>query len=385
VSLKKLSKLRVAHLTSAHPRDDIRIFHKQCLSLERAGFSVLLVVADGLGSDATRGIEIHDVGLSRGRVDRVLRICRLVFRKAVELDADLYHLHDPELLWAGLMLQRRGKRVVFDSHEDVPLQLLGKPYLNPVVRGFVAKFYRVVEKFCCKRFSGVIAATPTIRDKFLAIHSKTVDICNFPMLEEFATNVQWAEKMDEVCYVGGLSQIRGLWEMVAAMNILPGATRLNLVGGFSSPQDRELICREPGWCRVNETGVLDRAGVATVYRRSFAGMVTLKPLPNYIEALPIKMFEYMAAGIPVIASNFPLWKSIVAEHSCGLCVDPNDVRAIAGAIVKLTAAPDDARAMGENGRRAVLTIYNWKAEETKLIAFYAELLSISPESVNKEV
>lgn len=205
------------------------------------------------------------------------------------------------------------------------------------------------------------------------------------MLEEFGANVEWAEKKDEVCYVGGLSQIRGLWEMVAAMNLLPGSTRLNLAGGFSSPQDRELICREPGWSRINETGILDRAGVANVYRRSFAGLVTLKPLPNYIEALPIKMFEYMAAGIPVIASNFPLWASIVAEHRCGLCVDPDDPRAIAGAINELALSPDEARAMGENGRRAALTVYNWKAEETKLIAFYAELLSIPLELVNKEV
>lgn len=385
MSQKEFSKFRVVHLTSAHPRDDIRIFHKQCLSLARRGFSVSLVVADGLGSGVIRGIEVHDVGPSSGRIDRFLRVCRLVFYKAVELNADLYHLHDPELLWVGLILQQRGKRVVFDSHEDVTLQLLGKPYLKPAVRGLVAKCYGVMERFCCKRFSGVIAATPIIRDKFLATHLKTVDICNFPMLEEFGANVEWAEKKDEVCYVGGLSQIRGLWEMVAAMNLLPGSTRLNLAGGFSSPQDRELICREPGWSRINETGILDRAGVANVYRRSFAGLVTLKPLPNYIEALPIKMFEYMAAGIPVIASNFPLWASIVAEHRCGLCVDPDDPRAIAGAINELALSPDEARAMGENGRRAALTVYNWKAEETKLIAFYAELLSIPLELVNKEV
>jgi glycosyltransferase involved in cell wall biosynthesis len=378
VTQAKPLKLRAVHLTSAHPRDDIRIFHKQCISLARAGYSVALVVADGLGSGATSGIEIHDVGPSIGRVDRVLRICRLVFSKAVELDADIYHLHDPELLWVGLMLRRRGKRVLFDSHEDVPLQLLGKPYLHPVVRRVVARLYRVVEQFCCKRFSGVIAATPIIRTKFLEVQSKTVDVCNFPMLEEFVTNVPWGSKKDEICYVGGLSRIRGLWEMVAVMNVLPGGTRLNLAGGFSNPQDREAITRQPGWSRVNETGVLDRAGVAAVYLRSFAGLVTLKPLPNYVEALPIKMFEYMAAGIPVIASNFPLWESIVMRHRCGLCVDPEDVNAIARAIVRLASAPDEAKAMGENGRQAALTIYNWRAEETKLIAFYAELLVESP-------
>jgi glycosyltransferase involved in cell wall biosynthesis len=120
-------------------------------------------------------------------------------------------------------------------------------------------------------------------------------------------------------------------------------------------------------------GVLDRRGVAEVLGRSVAGLVTLHPLVNYLDALPIKMFEYMSAGIPVIASDFVLWREIVQDGGCGLCVDPLKPNEIANAIDYLVTHPDEARRLGQNGRRAVVERYNWTVEEGKLLAFYGRL------------
>ncbi len=371
----------VAHLTSAHPRFDPRIFLKQCRGLAGHGFKVSLVVADGLGKESVGGVDIVDVGVLSGRVNRFLRTTDRVFRAALALDADIYHLHDPELLPVGVRLKRRGKRVVFDSHEDVPVQLLSKHYLSPGVLRQLSAAYARLERFACAGFDGVVAATPFIRDKFLKINPRTVDVCNYPVLGEFSPSDDWGNKRDEVCYVGGVSGVRGARELVLAMARVQSDTRLNLVGDVSEPGLQAEMKTLPGWSRVNHFGILDREGVRDVYARSRAGLVTLHPIPNYLDALPIKMFEYMSAGIPVIASDFPLWRQIVLAEDCGVCVDPLSPAAIAEAIDNFGRSPEKARAMGLNGRKAVETKFNWKTEESKLIAFYEQVLSSAMQSL----
>lgn len=367
---------KIAHLTSAHARYDTRIFIKMCSSLATNGYEVSLVVADGLGDERKNSVRIVDVGAkSGGRLTRMTKTVRRVFERAKALDADLYHLHDPELIPIGLKLKRLGKRVIFDSHEDVPKQLLGKPYLNPLLLRMLSGAFGVFERYACPRFDGIIAATPFIRDKFLTINPRSVDINNFPMIGELDAAVPWTDKQDEVCYVGGIAGIRGIREIVRACEYLHTSARLNLAGRFSEPAVEAEVKSYPGWVRVNELGFLDRVGVRTVLGRSVAGLVTLHPVINYLDALPVKMFEYMAAGIPVIASNFPFWSEIVEGNDCGLCVAPLDPKAIAAAIDFMINNPERAREMGENGKRAVLERYNWGVEEAKLLAFYQTILA----------
>lgn len=366
--------MKVAHLTSAHPRGDIRIFGKMCRSLAAANFKISLIVADGLADELRDGVQIHDIGASMGRIDRIKNAPNRVFHKALSLEADLYHLHDPELIPIGLKLKRMGKRVVFDSHEDVPKQLMGKPYLNKPALWTLSKVFGVFESWACKQFDGVIAATPFIRDKFLEINPRTVDINNFPLLGELDAQVPWGEKAVEVCYVGGIGRIRGIAEVVKAMGLVQSGVRLNLCGRFSEPALEQACKSMSGWQQINDHGLVDRSVVKEVLGRSVAGLVSFHALPNHVDAQPNKMFEYMSAGIPVIASDFPLWREIVMGNNCGLCVDPMDPAAIAKAIDYLVQHPDEARQIGENGRRAVMARYNWSVEEVKLLDFYKSIL-----------
>jgi glycosyltransferase involved in cell wall biosynthesis len=342
--------------------------------LANAGYQVSLVVADGKGDELIDGVSIHDVGTSSGRLDRIRKVTKRVLARAIEIDASIYHFHDPELIPAGLKLKRLGKRVIFDSHEDVPKQLLGKPYLNTLARVLLSEIFKTYEYWTCKKFDAIVTATPFIRDKFIRINSRTVDINNFPLLGELSSDAGWVEKRPEVCYVGGIAQIRGVCELVRAMGEVKSSARLQLAGTFSEPSIGNDVKAYPGWCRVDELGHVDRTGVREILRRCVAGIVTFLPAPNHIDSQPNKMFEYMSAGVPVIASNFPLWREIIQGNDCGVCVDPGDSKAIAEAIDFLAMNPDAARAMGERGKNAVCEKYNWSVEERKLLALYSEIL-----------
>jgi glycosyltransferase involved in cell wall biosynthesis len=338
------------------------------------GHEVTLIVADSKGDEAKDQIQIRDVGASKGRFDRILNAPDRVFAEACKVVADIYHLHDPELMTIGLKLKRMGKRVVFDSHEDVPLQMLSKPYLNKGLLWMLSKCLAVYESWACAKLDGVIAATPFIRDKFLRINPHTLDINNFPFLKELENASSWAEKRREVCYIGGIAKIRGIQDVCEAMSLLKSDARLNLGGDFCEPTLMNQVKSLPGWTRVNALGFLDRDGVREVLSHSVAGLVTFLPKPNHIHSQPNKMFEYMSAGIPVIASNFPLWREIIQGNNCGLLVDPLDPAAIAKAIDYLVENPKEAQRMGKNGRRAVEVRYNWESEEKKLLRFYDKIL-----------
>ncbi|PSS47912.1 glycosyltransferase family 4 protein [Pseudomonas sp. BBP2017] len=366
--------MKIAHLTSAHPRYDTRIFLKECRSLAIAGYSVHLVVADGKGEEIKELVSIHDVGRPIGRLNRMITTTQRVYERAVKIDAEIYHLHDPELLPVGLRLKRLGKKVIFDAHEDLPKQLMGKPYLNKVSRTVLSNVFRVFERLVCKRFDAIVTATPFITEKFQLINSVSVTVNNFPLLGELSGGeIDWSEKTKSVSYIGGIASIRGISQVVSAMALVKSGARLQLGGRFSESSVEVIAKADPGWERVDELGFIDREGVRDALSRSVAGLVTFLPAPNHVDAQPNKMFEYMSAGVPVIASNFPLWREIIEGNSCGVCVDPLQPRQIAEAVDYLIENPDLAEEMGRSGQRAVHEKYNWSIEEKALLGLYDRL------------
>ncbi|QXI49218.1 glycosyltransferase family 4 protein [Pseudomonas anuradhapurensis] len=368
--------MKIAHLTSVHSRYDTRIYLKECRSLARAGYQVGLVVADGKGDEVKEGVAIHDVGSSRGRLGRMLWTTRRVYERALKIDAEIYHLHDPELIPVGLQLKGRGKKVIFDAHEDLPKQILGKPYLNKFSKVVLSKALGVFENLACRRFDGIVTATPWIAHKFSRINPVTVTVNNYPLIGELARGeINWALKKNEVSYIGGIASIRGILQVVEAMRLVASDVRLQLGGRFSERDVEATAKASAGWSKVDELGFIGRDEVGYALARSVAGLVTFLPAPNHIDAQPNKMFEYMSAGVPIIASNFPLWREIVEGNQCGLCVDPLDSKSIADAIDFMINNPGQAEAMGRRGQDAVLEKYNWSIEEKVLVGLYSRLLA----------
>ncbi len=365
--------MKIVHLTSVHQRYDTRIFLKQCSSLANHAHDVSLIVADGKASEEKAGVNIIDVGKASSRWHRIFNTTDKIYKLALGLNADVYHLHDPELLPVGIKLKRLGKKVIFDAHEDFPKQLLSKPYLKGWIKkplSLVAGWY---ERKACKKLDAIVTATPYIREKFATFHHHVLDVNNFPILGELAPANTGRDNASCVCYVGAIDEVRGIRQMVQAMHYVEPGVSLSLGGNLEQSGLRASLESEPAWHRVQALGFLNRQQVKEVYLDSFAGLVVLHPISNYLDALPVKMFEYMSAGLPVIASNFPLWREIVEGNNCGLCVDPLKPEEIARAISFLHDNPDIAREMGLNGQHAVIDKYNWQQEEEKLLELYEKL------------
>ncbi len=365
---------RIVHVTTVHPRDDIRIFRKECVSLAKAGYEVVQVVGDGLGDAVVEGVRIIDIGLrpagrlARMRVQPARALAAVRDRKPA-----LVHVHDPELLPLAAAMQRDGIPAIYDAHEDVPRQILTKQWIRPWMRGIVSRGFEVYENARVRRLAAVVAATPHIAGRFARVARCSVNVSNFPFLAELAPPAEPLPRERAVCYVGGLMRTRGLLQMVRAMPHAPGVT-LVLCGSFEDAAFEAELRAEPGWAQVQYLGQVDRDTVRSVLARCSAGLVTLLPMPSYLDSLPIKMFEYMSAELPVIASNFPLWQGIVESTGCGLCVDPADPRAIGRAVLDYVEHPARVFAAGRAGRRAVLHTYHWPAAERELLALYAQLL-----------
>ena len=237
--------LKIVHLTSAHPRFDTRIFVKQCISLSKK-YETYLIVADGKGNEVKDRVNILDVGIFHGRKNRILNAPKAVYQKALDLNADLYHLHDPELIPIGVRLKNLGKKVIFDAHEDLPNQIQSKHYLNPITKKILSFLVKKYEKYSCSKLSGIVAATPFIRDKFLRINQKTVDINNYPKREEFSQlSTSIVNKNKQVCYIGGLADVRGIQQMVDAMALTKENSTLLLAGNFVDKNLGVLRCLVP--------------------------------------------------------------------------------------------------------------------------------------------
>jgi len=367
----------VVHLTTVHPRDDIRIFRKECVSLAQAGYEVVQVVGDGLGDAMVQGVRIVDIGpRPAGRLARMRQQPAKALAAVRALQPAMVHLHDPELLPLGAKLAREGLTVVYDAHEDVPRQLLTKQWIPAWARRPLSAAFEVYENHRVRQLAAVVGATPHITQRFAAVARRSVNVSNFPFLDELAPEPSvpgTTAREHAVCYVGGIFLTRGAFSMVRALTHLPGV-RLLLCGRFEDAATEAALRAEPGWAQVDYLGVLGREGVRDVMARSRAGLVTLLPLPSYLDSLPIKMFEYMSASLPVIASDFPLWRDIVQRHACGLCVDPADPAAIAQAIRQVLDDPAAAQAMGRAGREAVHAHYHWPRAEAELLALYRSLL-----------
>ena len=366
-------RIKICILTSAHSSFDERIFHKEAKTLAKAGYNVVLI-AQHTREETVDGVRIVPLPEPRNRFERMTKVVWKLFRLALKEKANVYHFHDPELIPVGMILKFFGKTVIYDVHEDYAKQILTKEWVgNVYVRKFVAFITNVIEQAGAFLFDGVAAATPDIAKKFNP--SKTFLLRNLPTLE-LIDKVQPVDcKTDKpiVMYVGGLARIRGMKEIIQAMEFVGDKAELWLLGKWESEEFKKECEGLEGWKYTKYLGLVSLSEVYEYMKGVDIGISILYPIKNYITSLPIKAFEYMACSLPMVMSNFAYWQETFGE--CALFVNPYDPEDIAEKVLYLLDNPDEAKKLSDEGRGLIEKKYNWEAEQGKLLDVYKKVLN----------
>lgn len=366
-------KIKVCHITSAHPRYDQRILLKECVSLAKTGYDTYLVVNDGKTDEEFEGVKIRSTQFKANtRFKRFVLSHSRLYNIARELDADIYHFHDPDLLPMMSKLRRKGKKVIFDSHENIPKQILSKGWLPSPLRKIVAWLYEKYEKRVISHASCAITVTPAIVDRYIEFQEKTYLVTNYPLLREKV--VKDRTKLKTIGFAGGVGELYNHLTILDAIKSIDDIVYY-LAGKMSSEYYAQLN-RHPSWPKVKYLGLLTHFDVyGLIYNNTAIGMCLHSAIQT--EGIGsfgvVKLFEMMEQGIPVICTDYPIWEEINDKYEFGICVDPKDTEAIREAIVFLLDNPDQARQLGENGRRAVEVEYNWETQERVLLEAYKSL------------
>lgn len=359
--------VKVCHITNMHKPFDGRIFLKQCISLS-SRYDVSLI--QGNTEDQVRnGVKVYGVPTPSGRFKRMLTR-KPFLKKALDVDADIYQIHDPELLSLIPKLKKRKKKVIFDSHENFPGVIMTKEYLPFFIRRFVSKVYERYERKKLKSCDALFSVTPDIVSRLSKINKHAFLITNYPLYREIEDNRKWGKS---ICFAGGVVKE---WMHHQIIKALPETNVIyRVVGGVAYPSYLESLKSLPGWERVVFEGKINHEEVNGFLQENSAGMALYTyddPNVNYKEGTlgNQKLFEYMMAGIPIITSHLRLWEQVINENNCGLVVEPEDVHSISEAINYLINNPEEARRMGDNAHRAVRERYNWKTQEETLFQAY---------------
>jgi len=371
-------KSKVCILTSIHPAFDVRIFHKEAKTLAKAGYNIVLI-AQHTKEEIVDGIRLVPLPKPRNRFERMTKVVGKLFMLAVKEKAEIYHLHDPELIPIGLILKLFGKKIIYDVHEHYPNTILDRYWIPKSLRYTTSNLFDLFEKVFVLFFDYVIYTTPIVGERYKELKVRTERIENYPLIE--LSEIFKKNPQKYIIYLGEMTKIRGITELIEAFNMVVKKYpewKLYLVGSVEPPsfskEIEQLISKLNLKQNINLIPWVPYEEKEKFSSQASIGIVIYLPYPNNISCLPNKLFDYMLVGLPVVASNFPLYKEIVDTDRCGLIVDPLDPREVAKAIEYLIEHPDGARKMGKKGKKAILEKYNWEKEGRKLLDIYARIL-----------
>ncbi len=369
----------VLHLSALHGGTDSRVVYREGFSL--VPHYALTMVLTQPDAAVHPGIRFVGVPFYAKLWQRLLLVHPRVFWHALRSPARLVHLHDAELIPLGLLLRALGRTVIWDVHENLHRQLGAKKTNRSAL--YQAAF-RCFDRLARRQLNLIFAETSYLADypNLRHPHAVVLNYAPLPLLEPFRRGSEWAPDAPEFFYIGQLSMARSLDVLLEALALLRDAyprLRVHLFGafGFDVFSERELA-QHPQFDVVRKHlvfhGPTDARRAFPAANHCLAGLALVKPVGDFPGSYPTKLFEYMAVGLPVVTSDFLLYRAVVETHGCGICIDPTSPQALADALRFFIENPATGRQMGENGRRAAERQYNWASQAVILNGFYRRLL-----------
>ncbi len=374
----------ICHITTGHGPFDDRIFYKECVSLARAGYEVHLLAPHDR-DEIVEGVRVHALPTISHRLRRAVLLGWVALVRALGIAARVYHFHDPEFVPMGWLLRLiSGKPVVFDTHEDTPGQILTKFWIPKPLRWPVSVADRLLEIFCLQGM-GVIEAS-MIEDRYRQPHQSVRNLPIQNMLEITPRTLEEFQARPSLIYAGGVSIVRGAMDMLHLARELRDRGQdfdMLIIGspippGLLDEMRRFLDCHDLT-DRVAAKGKVPFPEALRLIRASTVGLCLLHPIPSHRYALPIKILEYMAYGLPVISAGLPCSRWYVESCGAGILVDPANVKETSDRTMQLLADPERMLRYSRNGQRAIRGGLNWESEAELLLGFYERMLGLRTE------
>lgn len=315
---------KVVHITTVHHPLDPRIYYKQCQSLQKAGYNVTLIAPSSSDLKGENTVPVITLKKYKNRFISMVLSPLEAYKKAKQLNADYYHFHDPELLPAAWLLKKRYNTVVYDIHEDYETGIVTRDYLTKPLRVVISKIYKLTEKLFSKNMKLVLA------EKYYKEKYPTgTCILNYPLLNEKLINREWVpgDTENKLLYTGNVTTDRG-----ALTHAAPPAIDENISVYFYGRCPEwlaEQMLEKAGEKRkrlyiegINRYVPKEEIDDSYISEKWLAGLALFPPSEHYKKKELTKFFEYMTAGIPIICSDFRVWKNFIEKYHCGIAVDP---------------------------------------------------------------
>jgi glycosyltransferase involved in cell wall biosynthesis len=377
----RLLGVKVCHLSPMQTARDERAFSRQSLPSLAYGLRPV-ILGPHSSSGSINDVEFVPIPKSRNRALRILLSPKIVYW-ALKQNADIYHVHSPELIPAALLLRLVfRKKVVYDSREDFPSMMLTKTYLPKVLRSPMAKLVAGVERLAARLLDGVITADPgSLRPLARSGKSQKLVFYNFPNLQYFPA-LSPTEKPFDLVYRGGLSERAGTFVLLRAVRLLLDRgikARLLLFGYTDNRQVQKSIrnsLHELGIDHlVNLGGVIPHDEMAATLSLARIAVCPLQKIPKFMNNIPVKVFESWACGLPVIATDLPPIRPFFAHREIGMLFKPGDAAELASAIQYFFESPALIAESGRRARQLIVERYNAAIEVHKLLSLYGKVLA----------